>query len=80
MRQSLIKYEYVNCDHDYHITGWNHDKENMHWWNTWFGLKPKYIVTLECSICGKTEVRRNLSFKKFCEITIPINLKERLSQ
>ena len=77
--QALISHKYVTCDHDYHITGWNHDKENMHWWNTWFGLKPKYIVTLECSICGKKEVRRNLTFKEFCEITIPINLKERLS-
>ena len=32
-----------------------------------------------CASCGKTEVRRNLTFKEFCEITIPINLKERLS-
>ena len=31
------------------------------------------------SHCGKKEVRRNLTFKEFCEITIPINLKERLS-
>lgn len=68
-----------SCNHDWAVDGWNHDKENMHWWNTWFGLKPKYMVKLECSICGKTEVRRNLTFKEFCDITIPINLKERLS-
>ena len=68
-----------SCNHNWTVEGWNHDKENMHWWNTWFGLKPKYIVELECSICGKKEVHRNLSFKEFCEIMIPINLKERLS-
>ena len=68
-----------SCNHAWTVEGWNHDKENMHWWNTWFGLKPKYIVELECSICGKKKVHRNLTFKEFCDITIPINLKERLS-
>lgn len=77
--QALIEYhKNITCDHDYHITGWNHDKENMHWWNTWFGLKPKYIVKLECSICGKKEVHGNLTFKEFCDIIIPINLKDKL--
>ena len=68
-----------SCNHAWAVEGWNLDKENMHWWNTWFGLKPKYIVELECSICGKKKVHRNLTFKEFCEITIPINFKERLS-
>lgn len=60
----------ASCKHEWVIKRWNHDKENMHWWNTWFGLKPKYILNLECSICGKTEVRRNLTFKEFCEIVM----------
>lgn len=68
--QALIEHAYVSCGHDYRVTSWNHDKENMHWWNTWFGLKPKYMVNFECSICGKREVRRNLTFKEFCEIVI----------
>ena len=65
-----------SCNHAWVVESWNHDKENMHWWNTWFGLKPKYIVNLECSICGKREVRRNLTFKEFCEIVIPIHIQE----
>lgn len=67
------------CSHAYRVISWSYDNENMHWWNTWFGLKPKYIVILECSICRKTEVHKNLSFKEFCELMISINLKERLS-
>ena len=71
-----MDYIYTSFMSDY---GMDISKENMHWWNTWFGLKPKYIVELECSICGKKKVHRNLTFKEFCEITIPINFKERLS-
>lgn len=56
------------CAHKWKVKSWNRDKKRF----SWFGLFPKYTITVTCKECGIEITHDNLSWKKFSDLLLEL--------